>query len=144
MTETEFALSGCFNKHCKYIFDTGEIAYGVITLFSDSPNVYYLVRSNNMIAVKDATDKNELSLAKSLSEKINIHRLKQATLLIDIQKLTCPECQMVFEFDPNANQQVVTSLNESYRPQKNTTLEVTAYLTCPKGHTYPYKVKKQY
>jgi Fe2+ or Zn2+ uptake regulation protein len=62
----------------------------------------------------------------------------------DIQKLKCPECGEEFEFDPNANENVITSLNESHRPKLNKEIVVTAYLKCPNGHIKPYKVKKTY
>jgi hypothetical protein len=145
MTATEFALSGCSNQHSKFTFKNGAVAYGVIApMFPSEPNTYYLVHSNNMIAFKNAIDVNETNKAKQLCEKVNLNDLLKATLLLEIQKLTCPDCGASFEFDPNANQQVITSLNESYRPQINKVLGVTAYLTCPKGHRNPYKVKKQY
>lgn len=60
------------------------------------------------------------------------------------QKLVCPECKAEFEFDPNSDTKVITSLNESYRPQLKKEVEVTAYLKCPNGHTKPYKVTKSY
>jgi hypothetical protein len=60
------------------------------------------------------------------------------------QKLTCPECGAEFEFDPESKEKVITSLNESFRPQLKKEIEVTAYLKCPNGHTKPYKVKKDY
>mgnify|MGYP000743008232 CR=1 FL=1 len=62
------------------------------------------------------------------------------------QKLKCPECGEEFEFDPNSDEQVITSLNESFRPrpQLKLNVEVVAYLVCPKGHLKPYKVKKDY
>lgn len=60
------------------------------------------------------------------------------------QKLVCPECKAEFEFDPNSDTKVITSLNESYRPQLKKEVEVTAYLICPNGHTKPYKVTKSY
>lgn len=145
MTESEFALSGCFNKNSKFTFKNGEIAYGVIaTMFSDEPNNYYLVLSNNLLAFKNALDRKDFTEAKRLSQRINLSEIKKAVLMLDIQTLQCPVCNIKFEYDPNANQRVITSLNESYRPQINQTLEVVAYLTCPNGHTNPYKVKKQY
>jgi len=60
------------------------------------------------------------------------------------QKLKCSECGVEFEFDPEANEKVITSLNESFRPQLKKELEVTAYLKCPNGHVKPYRVKKTY
>lgn len=60
------------------------------------------------------------------------------------QKLTCPECTIEFEFDPNSDTSVITSLNESYRPKLKKDVEVVAYLKCPKGHTNPFKVIKNY
>ena len=60
------------------------------------------------------------------------------------QKLKCPDCGEEFEFDPDSDNKVITSLNESFRPILKKEVEVTAYLTCPKGHKNPYKVKKDY
>ncbi|WP_430403693.1 hypothetical protein [Fluviicola sp.] len=60
------------------------------------------------------------------------------------QKLICPECTEEFEFDPNSDEKVITSLNESFRPQPKSDVEVVAYLECPQGHLKPYKVKKDY
>jgi hypothetical protein len=60
------------------------------------------------------------------------------------QKLKCPECGEEFEFDPNSDHKVITSLNESFRPKLQKEVTVTAYLTCPKGHKHPYKVTKDY
>lgn len=60
------------------------------------------------------------------------------------QTLTCPDCDSVFEFDPNSSTKVITSLNESYIPRLDKDVEVVAYLKCPKGHTNPYKVIKSY
>lgn len=64
--------------------------------------------------------------------------------MADKQELTCPECNTKFEFDPNSDSKVVTSLNESFRPQLKKDIEVTAYLKCPNGHTKAYKVTKSY
>lgn len=64
--------------------------------------------------------------------------------MAEIQKLTCPDCKTEFEFDPNSGTKVITSLNESYRPQLKKDVEVVAYLECPNGHTKPYKVTKSY
>lgn len=65
--------------------------------------------------------------------------------MAEIQKLTCPDCSIEFEFDPNSDSnKVITSLNESFRPNLKKEVVVTAYLTCPKGHKNPYKVKKDY
>lgn len=63
--------------------------------------------------------------------------------MADKQQLTCPECGEQFEFDPNRDEKVVTSLNESML-QKRTDVEVVAYLSCPNGHVKRYKVKKDY
>ena len=60
------------------------------------------------------------------------------------QKLKCSECGEEFEFDPNSDEQVITSLNENFRPALKLNVEVVAYLECPKGHLKPYKVKKDY
>lgn len=61
-----------------------------------------------------------------------------------IQQLVCPDCGSEFEFDPNLDNKVITSLNESFRPKLKKEVVVTAYLKCPKGHRNPYKVKKDY
>lgn len=60
------------------------------------------------------------------------------------QKLKCYECGEEFEFDPNSDEQLITSLNENFRPTLKLNVEVVAYLECPKGHLKPYKVKKDY
>lgn len=60
------------------------------------------------------------------------------------QKLKCSECGEEFEFDPNSEISIITSLNESFKPQIKSNVEVVAYLECPKGHLKPYKVKKDY
>lgn len=57
-------------------------------------------------------------------------------------KIKCPECGTEFEFSPEEN--VVVNLNRMDIPKLNRNKEVTAYLTCPKGHTKPYKVTKSY
>jgi len=59
-------------------------------------------------------------------------------------KMKCPECQTEFEFDPTLNAKVLTSLNESYVHRQLQTKEVVIYLTCPKGHTKPYTITKEY
>jgi hypothetical protein len=64
--------------------------------------------------------------------------------MVEIQKLICPECKVEFDFDPNSNTRIVTSLNESVRPKLKKEIQVTAYLKCPNGHTKPYTVTKQY
>lgn len=64
--------------------------------------------------------------------------------MAEIQKLTCPDCEVEFEFDPNSNQKVITSLDESFVPKIKEQRVVTAYLECPNGHTNPYKVTKEY
>lgn len=64
--------------------------------------------------------------------------------MAEIQKLKCPECDTEFEFDPNSDEQVITFINESFRPKVKKEREVVAYLECPKGHLKPYKVKKDY
>lgn len=61
-----------------------------------------------------------------------------------IQKLVCKTCGQDFEFNPTADNKVITSLNESTRPKLDRDVEVTAYLTCPNGHRNPYKVVKKY
>jgi hypothetical protein len=61
-----------------------------------------------------------------------------------IQKLICPECKAEFEFDPDSDATVITSLNKSLRTASKKEVEVTAYLDCPNGHNEPYKVKKTY
>ena len=60
------------------------------------------------------------------------------------QQLKCSECGEEFEFDPNSDEQVITSLNENFRPALKSNVEVVAYLECPKGRLKPYKVKKDY
>lgn len=60
------------------------------------------------------------------------------------QKLKCPDCEIEFEFDPKADNKIITSLNESFRTILKKEVEVTAYLTCPNGHKKPYKVIKEY
>jgi hypothetical protein len=60
------------------------------------------------------------------------------------QKLKCSECGEEFEFDPNSDERVVISRNESAPPSKSNIIEVVAYLECPKGHLKRYKVKKEY
>lgn len=64
--------------------------------------------------------------------------------MADIQKLNCSECDAEFEFDPNSDEQVITSINESFKPKAKKEVEVVAYLECPNGHLKPYKVKKDY
>jgi len=64
--------------------------------------------------------------------------------MVEKQKLKCPECDTVFEFDPNSNQRVITNLKESMIPKLKERRQVTAYLECPKGYTYPYEVIKEY
>jgi hypothetical protein len=61
-----------------------------------------------------------------------------------IQKLICPECKAEFEFDPNSEVKVITSLNKSFRIRSKKEAIVTAYLECPNGHSKPYKVTKEY
>lgn len=61
-----------------------------------------------------------------------------------IQKVKCPDCQVEFEFDPNEDNGVITSLNESVNIKLGKDKKVTAYLTCPNGHIKPYKVFKPY
>ncbi len=61
-----------------------------------------------------------------------------------IQKLICPECKAEFEFDPDSDTKVITSINKSFRIAAKKEVEVTAYLECPNGHSKPYKVTKSY
>lgn len=55
-------------------------------------------------------------------------------------KLICPDCQTEFEYDPMDI--IVVKRLEARQEAKDE--EVTAYLTCPLGHTKPYKVRKDY
>ncbi len=64
--------------------------------------------------------------------------------MVEIQKLKCPDCGEVFEFDPNSDEKVLTNLKESFRQKIEKEKVVTAYLECPNGHTNPYKVTKEY
>lgn len=54
----------------------------------------------------------------------------------------CKSCDEEIFFDPN--EKVVTQINESAKPfgKEKEGEEVIAYLTCPNGHTRPYKVKR--
>jgi len=70
--------------------------------------------------------------------------INSTKIMAEKQKLTCPDCGIEFEFDPNSDEKVITSLNENFRPASKSNVEVVAYLECPNGHLKPYKVKKDY
>jgi len=60
-----------------------------------------------------------------------------------IQKLTCPVCKDVFEFDPTNTQNNIMGLNCKNK-KLNKELTVKAYLECSNFHISPYMVKKDY
>ena len=67
--------------------------------------------------------------------------------MAEIQKFECKEtgCGENIFFNPDEN--VVSSLNESFsfgKKKKREERVVTAYLTCAKNHTHPYRVTKIY
>jgi hypothetical protein len=78
---------------------------------------------------------------KSIQSVLTIN---STNIMADKITLICPSCQTQFEFDPNSDEQVITSLNKNFRPKLKSNVEVVAYLECPNGHLKPYKVKKDY
>lgn len=79
MTELDFINSGCDNRHCRFIFSSGEIAYGVITtFFIDEPRTYYLVTSPNMIEFQKYMNAGDKRNMKKLCSVVNLKNLKEA------------------------------------------------------------------
>lgn len=67
--------------------------------------------------------------------------------MAEIQEFDCKEsdCGEKIIFNPSEN--IVSSLNESFSFGRKKQIEdriVTAYLTCAKRHTHPYRVTKTY
>jgi hypothetical protein len=96
MTQIEYLQSGCDNKHCKFTFKSGEIAYGVLTTyFQNEPNKYYLVRSPQMIEFKKYMDSNDFNNMKKLCSPIDLSDLVKAELLDSFGELLVKKTQEV-------------------------------------------------
>ena len=82
MTQIEYLKSGCDNRHSKFTFKNGEIAYGLITtFFHNEHDKYYLVRSPQMIEFKKYMDSNDHKKMKERSTLVNLEDLASAELL---------------------------------------------------------------
>jgi hypothetical protein len=82
MTQIEYLKSGCDNRHSKFTFKNGEIAYGLITtFFHNEHDKYYLVRSPQMIEFKKYMDSNDHKKMKESSSLVNLEDLASAELL---------------------------------------------------------------
>jgi hypothetical protein len=74
------------------------------------------------------------SLIKEDFENIDINNIKI---------FNWHSCQENIIYDSSINHYVITSPNFKDR-KLNKEIEVDIYLTCSKGHTHPYKMKKLY
>lgn len=96
MTQLEYLLSGCNNRHCKFTFKNGEIAYGVITTyFLNEQDNFYLVRSLQMIEFKKYMDNDDFKKMKELCSPVNLDDLLKAEILDSFGELLVKKTQEV-------------------------------------------------
>jgi len=82
MTASEFSASFCENKHARFKFHNGTELTGVATtFFSDEPDTYYLVVSNQLREFKKHMDANDYEIMRTMCSKLDLSALKSVELV---------------------------------------------------------------
>lgn len=82
MTQSDFFMSHCENKHARFKYHDGTENTGVATtFFPNETGVYYFVQSGQLREFKEYMDRNDYETMRTMCSRLDLDALKSVELV---------------------------------------------------------------